>query len=419
MPARVSGASKPRVPAYSLHKARGLACCKVEGRRVYLGKYGSPESRTAYAKVVASVMAGLPVDVGTAKSDAPAKPSLTVRQLGAKFVAYSRDYYSRNGRPTSEAGLIEKAVERLVESFGDIPVSDFGPLCLSTYRDQLIALGLSRTTVNSTTGRVRRMFRWGGSLEIVPSSVAGGLDLVGGLKLGRSTARESVPVKPVPDDIIDATVAHLPAVVADMVRLQRLTGMRPGEVCSLRPGDIDRTGDVWLYSPASHKTAHYGKSRTVFIGGQGQAILLHYLARRPDAFCFSPADSEAKRRSALHALRTTPMSCGNVPGSNVATTPQRRAGDRYRKDSYARAIARACALAFPAPDELDDDARRQWDAEHRWSPNQLRHSYATEVRKQFGLEAAQVMLGHSTCRVTEIYAERDTAKGSLVAKAIG
>jgi site-specific recombinase XerC len=76
-------------------------------------------------------------------------------------------------------------------------------------------------------------------------------------------------------------------------------------------------------------------------------------------------------------------------------------------------------LVFPAPDGLDRDARREWHAAHRWSPNQLRHSYATEVRKQFGLEAAQVVLGHSTCRVTEIYAERDTAKGSLVAKAIG
>jgi integrase len=364
-------------------------------------------------------MAGLPVDVGTAKSDAPAKPSLTVRQLGDKYVAYAKDYYSRNGRPTSEAGLIEKAIERLVKSFGDIPVTDFGPLLLSTYRDQLIDLGLSRTTVNSTTGRVRRMFRWGGSLEIVPSSVAGGLDLVGGLKLGRSTAREAVPVAPVPDDIIDATVAHLPDVVADMVRLQRLTGMRPGEVCSLRPCDVDRTGDDWTYRPASHKTAHYGKLRVVNLGPKSQAILLRYLARRPDAFCFSPRDSEAKRRSALHALRTTPMSCGNSPGTNVTMSPARRAGDRYAKDSYARAIARACELAFPAPDDLDDDARRKWNAANRWSPNQLRHTFATEVRRQFGIEAAQVMLGHSNLRTSEIYAERDQAKGSLVARQIG
>ena len=35
-----------------------------------------------------------------------------------------------------------------------------------------------------------------------------------------------------------------------------------------------------------------------------------------------------------------------------------------------------------------------------WHPNQLRHTRATEVRKQFGLEAAQVVLGHAKADVT-------------------
>ncbi|MBA3485154.1 MAG: tyrosine-type recombinase/integrase, partial [Pirellulales bacterium] len=56
---------------------------------------------------------------------------------------------------------------------------------------------------------------------------------------------------------------------------------------------------------------------------------------------------------------------------------------------------------------------------HRWAPNQLRHSFATRVRKAFGLEAAQVALGHSSAAVTQVYAERDMAKGVQVAKAIG
>ncbi len=65
----------------------------------------------------------------------------------------------------------------------------------------------------------------------------------------------------------------------------------------MRLCDIDRTADVWLYQPAQHKTAHRGKQQTVFIGPQAQAILLRYLARGSKAFCFSPADSEAKRRA--------------------------------------------------------------------------------------------------------------------------
>ncbi len=73
----------------------------------------------------------------------------------------------------------------------------------------------------------------------------------------------------VADDIIEATLARLPAIVADMVRFQRLTGCRPGEVCCLRPGDVRRTDDagraldVWEYRPARHKTEHHGRDRVI------------------------------------------------------------------------------------------------------------------------------------------------------------
>ena len=61
----------------------------------------------------------------------------------------------------------------------------------------------------------------------------------------------------------------------------------------------------------------------------------------------------------------------------------------------------------------------QWQTKHRWSPNQLRHTAATEIRRDFGLEAAQIILGHSAADVTQVYAERDLAKGIEVAKRIG
>ena len=51
-----------------------------------------------------------------------------------------------------------------------------------------------------------------------------------------------------------------------MVRFQRLVGCRPGEVCMLRPCDLDRSDDVWRYVPESHKTEHYGKQRIILIG---------------------------------------------------------------------------------------------------------------------------------------------------------
>jgi hypothetical protein len=175
----------------------------------------------------------------------------------------------------------------------------------------------------------------------------------------------------------------------------------------------------------------------IFIGPQGQSILLRYLARDSEAFCFRPCDSEAKRRATAHTKRKTPLSCGNMPGSNRRRVPKRTAGDRYNVDAYRRAIHRACDAAFPATGDLarrpgesaaarcarlidqQRDELAKWQSDHRWSPNQLRHSAATEIRRRYGLEAASTVLGHAKADVTQIYAERDYALAANVARQIG
>jgi integrase len=229
--------------------------------------------------------------------------------------------------------------------------------------------------------------------------------------------------------VVDATLPHLPEVVAYMVHIQRLTGARPNEVCILRPCDVDRSQDIWEYRPHSHKTQYRGRDHVILIGPKAQRVLLRYLARSHDDFCFRPADSEAKRRAAAHSTRVTPLSCGNAPGSNRVRKPKRSPGNHYTSGSYGRSIARACEKAFPHPTlsqipprELTADQLAElkaWQKQHRWAPNQLRHAAATEIRRQFGLEAAQVILGHSQANVTQVYAERDIARGIEVAREIG
>jgi hypothetical protein len=44
---------------------------------------------------------------------------------------------------------------------------------------------------------------------------------------------------------------------------------------------------------------------------------------------------------------------------------------------------------------------------------------ATKTRKQFGLEAAQVLLGHSRADITQVYAERDEALAFRLAAEVG
>lgn len=190
-----------------------------------------------------------------------------------------------------------------------------------------------------------------------------------GLARGRTTAPDDDPVRPVPEEVLEATMGRLRPLTATMVRLQLLTGMRPGEVCSIRGMDVVRTTPVWTYTPESHKTEHHGKLRVIAIGPRAQAILGPWFDGCPeDRYPFSKS--------------------GHRPPL---------------VNSYRLAIATTCLKAGIEP----------------WTPNRLRHNFATDVRRRFGLDAAQAALGHSGAEVTQIYAEVDLTRASEVAIAIG
>lgn len=293
----------------------------------------------------------------------------------------------------------------------------------------MVDSGLCRNTVNDRIGAIKRMFRWGVAEELFPASVLHRLEAVAGLRKGKTEARESKPIKPVGDDVVAATLVKLPAIPADMVRVQRLIGARPIEVCIMRPCDIDRSGEVWEYRPESHKTEHHDLDRIIMIGPEAQKVLEPYLDRAPTAYCFSPTEAVAQKVAKQFAARKTPLSCGNKPGTNRKRKPRRKAGACYDSNSYRRAIHRACDLAFPHPvygsieprkvPPADRDEYKAWQSEHRWSPNRLRHTAATEIRKRFGIEAASVILGHTKVSTTEIYAERNTELARNIAAQLG
>jgi integrase len=223
-----------------------------------------------------------------------------------------------------------------------------------------------------------------------------------------------------------------------MVELQRLTGMRPGEVCRMRLAEVDRSGAVWAYRPEQHKTKHHEKERVVMIGPKGQKVILGFLADgvvEPSAPMFSPVRARDERFAAMRAKRKT-----KVPPSQLdrrVEKPRRQPAAEYRPHAYAHAIEDACDRAFPLPRHLAKQAGetakqwwirlvtaeraevRDWRRSHRWHPNQLRHTYASEVRKEYGLEAAQCVLGHSRADVTQIYAERNESLAVQVAAKIG
>ncbi len=262
------------------------------------------------------------------------------------------------------------------------------------------------------------MFKWAASEELVSENVWLSLSTVAGIRQGQQAVRESQPVRSVTDEVVEATLPHLPPLVADMVKIRRLVGCRPDEICQLRPAEIDRSQEVWSYRPRHHKTKHKGKHRVIFIGPRAQEILRPYLAVGPEVYCFSPCRGEQQRRDQRHAQRKTPQAHGNRPGTNRTAAPKRNAGQRYTEASYRRAVTRACEIAFTMPDRLRKiprtiaeaerdrlrDEASQWRRKHCWAPNQLRHPAGTKIRKSHGAEAAQVVLGHSRLDTTEIYA---------------
>jgi integrase len=240
-----------------------------------------------------------------------------------------------------------------------------------------------------------------------------------------------------------------------MVELQRLTGMRPGEACRLRLAEVDRTGDVWAYRPARHKTAHHGKARAIHLGPRAQSLIAAFLrggspplagflgidltdetARLVAADAYQEAGRERDAGLLRDLARPVVLVAGCVvdPAATLFS-PARAREDRFR----AARLARKSKVPPSQQNRRKADPKLTPAAEYtlhtythavrkaaekagvpHWHPNQLRHLFATEVRRGgHGLEAVQVLLGHARADVTQIYAERNEALAAAVAAKIG
>jgi integrase len=185
---------------------------------------------------------------------------LTINELMVAYWKHAAQHYLKDGQPTSEQHGIKSALRRLKRVYGHFPAREFGPLKLKSVRRTMIDEWLCRTSVNH---HVERMFRWAIENELVAPDVFHGLQVVAGLRRGRSEARESDPVKPAPEAFVAAVLPHVSPQVAAMIQLQILTGMRSGEVLIMRPCDLDTSGKLWTYTPERHKTEHHGHERII------------------------------------------------------------------------------------------------------------------------------------------------------------
>ena len=297
-------------------------------------------------------------------------------------------------KPSPEWYHIRTALRVIRRLYGRTKAAEFGPLALTACQEQFLKRGQNRRTINQNVGRVKRMFRWAVKKELVPRDLYHGLQAVDGLKRGRTEARESEGVKPVPDAHVEAVLPKVSRQIAAMINLQLLTGMRPGEVVIMRVQDVNRSEPTWVYRPTTHKNTHRGHDRNVYLGPKAQKVVWPFLQGKEAGYLFSPREAEEERNAGKRAGKSKP--------SRRRGRKAPRWREHYDVASYRRAIRRGCELANVEP----------------WSPHRLRHSAATRIRKEFGIEAARVILGHRSAAVTEIYAEIDQDKAlEVVAEA--
>ncbi|MSR48349.1 MAG: site-specific integrase [Planctomycetes bacterium] len=396
--------SKPqRLPRLGVHAATGQARVVIEGRTIYLGKAG-PNAHERYRELI-----GVWLTTGRLPDEAPAPaPSLTptIGDLVARFLEAKDGYYrSADGEPTLELDNFVIAFGPLLARYGLQAAEQFSPRRLKDVQEAMVRKGWCRVTVNRHLGRVKALFKWATAEELVPASVYHGLQAVDGLRRYRSTAPEPAPVLPVPERDYDATLPHLTPTVRAMVELQYLTGMRVSEVRLMRMNELDRTAAAWRYVPRLHKTAHFGKQRIVPLGPKAQAILKPWLKLSPNAALFSPEEAERRRFRAKRKQRKT-----KVPPSQLLRTQQRAEAERlhppgevYTVAAYRRAIERACKRAKV----------------ESWAPARLRHNAAERIRREFGVEVARCVLGHSDIRTTQLYSSMDEAKALDAAMRVG
>jgi integrase len=393
-----------KVPSYTRHKASGRAVVRLHGRDHYLGPYGSPESHERYAKLIAgwrSEPTSAPTE-GRRIGD----PALSINELLVAYAEFAAGYYTKDGKPNKEYDLLRYAMRPLKALFGHSLAADFGPKDLKIVQRNLIDQSLSRSYINGQINRIKRIFKWAVVEQLVSPSVHHGLQALPGLRRGRSEARETRPVRPVPDSHVDAVLPFVAPPVVAMIQLQRLTGMRSGELVLMRTCDIDMSGAVWLYKPSDHKNSWREQSKVIPLGPRAQSLLHPFLKLDSAAYLFSPREAAdwhrserltevgLKRRTKIYPCEKRRLALRRQ--QRLSRKAKRSPRDRYDTGSYRQAIQYGIRRARAAGMDIS-----------HWHPHQLRHAKATEIRRQYGLEAAQVMLGHSRADVTEVYAERD------------
>ncbi len=309
-------------------------------------------------------------------------------------------------------------VEKFLKPYLVWPAKDFGPDELLAVQKTMIQhryyIGqkekrYTRRGINDNINWIRKIWKWGMGRCIVTAEQVQGFEEVKPLRIGTSLAPDNVKRKRITEEELEKVINCLGSVVGDMLRIIWYTGMRPNEVCKMRPYDIIRDDqDCWLYIPGrdhspvgKHKTMRFERMKVIPLTSESQEVLRKRIRDfNSKNYIFSPKETVAELIANKARERKTPLSCGNRPGTNRKEHPMIKPRDRYDHHTLRRACQRACIKAGV---EL-------------FVPYDLRRSMATRTRATLGKEATKVLLGHAKTSTTEIYLLEEVQEAVKVAK---
>ena len=416
----------PKIPKLCLHKASGRAVVCIDGKDHYCGKFGSPEAWERYTQLISEWMHRKKFAPPQSKEIPPLNDfnTLTIDELILRYFTFSEKYYANS---PGELDKIRLALKPLRALYGKKLVSEFGTKNLKHVREtmtyertrtriQTDSLGnktkiqephtLGQRTINQRINIITRMFAWATEEEHISKDnyVAAALKQVKPIRNGRLGVKPPTKVSPADMNTYQELLLHLPGPVKAMLQLINLTAMRSGDVCLMRPMDIDQSEPVWKYFPSKFKRSELSgtKQRVIMIGPEGQKILAPFLENRsPESYLFSP-----KKTMEEHFLERRKNRKTKVQPSQIAQkkpAPKRTPGLKYNSQSFYAAVQRVI---------------KKYRL-RKLFPNQLRHGTGARIRKEFGIEHASKIMGHANVATTEIYADYNITKSMEIMHKIG
>lgn len=415
----------PRVPKLGLH-ATGQAVVRIDGKDHYCGKFGTPEAWDFYTRLISKWMHRKKFAPSQSKEIPISNDfnTLTIDELILRYFTYSEKYYANS---PGELDKIRLALKPLRDLYGKKLVSEFGPKALKHVRETMTyeryrtriktdSLGnkikiqepytLSQRTINQRINIITRMFAWATEEELIPRDIflAAALKQVKPIRDGRFGVKPPTRVSAADMNTYHALLPHLPRPVKAMLQLINLTTMRSSDVCLMRPMDIDQSEPVWKYLPSVFKRSALSgtKQRIIMFGPESQKILAPFLENRtPETYLFSPKESMEEIFLERRKNRKTKVQPSQV--SRKKPAPKRTPGLKYDSKSFYAAVQKTL----------------EKHGLGKLFPNQVRHGAGGRIRKEFGIEHASKVMGHTHISTTEIYADYDMAKTMEIMHKIG